>query len=87
MRPLTNGSYRNHCPFCLYSRHVDMRPGDRASACGGLMEPVDLLYHSKKGYQIVHQCRQCGHEQLNKAADDPVQEDDVISLMERLARG
>ena len=28
--PLTDGSYRNHCPFCLYSLHVDITPGDRA---------------------------------------------------------
>ncbi|WDF05905.1 RNHCP domain-containing protein [Shouchella hunanensis] len=34
-----NGSYRNHCPFCLYSKHQDIIPGDRASTCGGLMEP------------------------------------------------
>ena len=40
--PLSNGSYRNHCPFCLFSKHVDILPGDRASDCGGLMEPVGL---------------------------------------------
>ena len=44
--PLTSGSYRNHCPFCLYSKHVDALPGDRMSECGGLMEPVGLTYKS-----------------------------------------
>lgn len=28
--PIQNGSYRNHCPFCLFSLHVDGEvPGDR----------------------------------------------------------
>lgn len=30
-------THRNHCPNCLCSLHVDEEPGDRASACGGLM--------------------------------------------------
>ena len=45
---LTNGSYRNHCPFCLYSLHVDRMPGDRNSDCFGLMKPVTYRYTSKK---------------------------------------
>ena len=32
--------HRNHCPNCLSSLHVDVEPGDRASDCGGIMEPV-----------------------------------------------
>ena len=31
---------RNHCPNCLSSLHVDIEPGDRASDCGGIMEPI-----------------------------------------------
>ncbi|WP_293895481.1 RNHCP domain-containing protein, partial [Sphaerochaeta sp. UBA5856] len=34
--------HRNHCPHCLYSRHVDMRPGDRACLCKGTMQPIAL---------------------------------------------
>ena len=34
--------YTNHCPQCLYSKHVDINPGDRLSDCGGLMEPIDI---------------------------------------------
>ena len=30
-------THRNHCPNCLCSLHVDEEPGDRASACGGLL--------------------------------------------------
>ena len=25
----TDGHYRNHCPWCLWSLHVDELPGDR----------------------------------------------------------
>ena len=32
--------YTNHCPNCLWSKHVDINPGDRAADCGGLMEPI-----------------------------------------------
>ena len=46
--PLTNGSYRNHCPHCLSSRHVDNKPGDRSSQCKGLMKPIGLRFNSKR---------------------------------------
>ena len=75
--PLTDGSYRNHCPFCLYSLHVDITPGDRASNCGGLMEPIKIIYNSKKGYQIVHRCQKCGFERNNKISEDARQPDDI----------
>ena len=29
----SDGHYRNHCPYCLWSLHVDDLPGDRASSC------------------------------------------------------
>lgn len=79
--PLSSGSYRNHCPFCLYSKHVDQQPGDRLNPCGALMKPVGLKYHSKKGYQIMHQCTRCGQSQLNKAAREGVQPDDLDMLL------
>jgi hypothetical protein len=47
--PVTNGSYRNHCPACLWSKHVDVRPGDRAGACRGPMRPVGLDQRRGKG--------------------------------------
>ena len=37
---VVGNGYTNHCPACLYSKHVDRSPGDRAADCGGLMEPV-----------------------------------------------
>ena len=39
--PQNAGSdHRNHCPNCLSSLHVDLEPGDRASDCGGIMDPA-----------------------------------------------
>ncbi|HBL83875.1 MAG: hypothetical protein A2Y17_00170 [Clostridiales bacterium GWF2_38_85] len=61
---------RNHCPKCLYSLHVDVNPGDRANNCGGLMRPVAVIPHPKKGYIITHKCIVCGFIGKNKAADD-----------------
>lgn len=59
---------RNHCPYCLWSKHLDNDPGDRASGCGGLMEPVGAEPDPKKGFVIIHRCRQCGAVRRNKAA-------------------
>jgi len=52
----TDGHYRNHCPYCLWSLHVDDLPGDRASGCRQPMEPVGLVEKSGKGWQVVHRC-------------------------------
>lgn len=81
IQPLTNGSYRNHCPFCLYSKHLDDKPGDRLSKCRGIMKPIGLDYSAKKGYQIIHQCLNCKKTQKNKVARDTIQEDNIIQLM------
>lgn len=59
---------RNHCPFCLWSRHLDVSPGDRLSECMGLMEPVFAEPDPKKGYIITHKCTVCGAIRRNKAA-------------------
>ena len=78
--PVTNGSCRNHCPFCLHSKHVDVAPGDRMSGCGGLMRPVGLRFKSGKGFQIVHECMQCGETSANRVAQDTVQPDSIGEL-------
>ncbi|PIR52651.1 RNHCP domain-containing protein [Candidatus Peregrinibacteria bacterium CG10_big_fil_rev_8_21_14_0_10_49_10] len=71
VHPLQNGSYRNHCPFCLYSKHMDDKgPGDRASRCSGLMEPVGVDHRSGKGWMILHRCTKCRKERVNKRAPD-----------------
>ncbi len=82
VQPVSNGGYRNHCPRCLWSRHVDESlPGDRASGCGGLMQPVGLLQNRKgKGLQLRHRCSLCGHQSVNRVALHTVQ-DDVEGLL------
>lgn len=78
---LATGSYRNHCPSCLWSLHVDVTPGDRASACGGPMRPAGLAHRSGKGWMIVHACERCGHTHRTRAAlDDPEQPDDAVQV-------
>jgi len=74
--PVTNGSYRNHCPTCLWSRHVDELPGDRRSECGGPMRPVAVRHRSAKGFQLVHRCGRCGTTSVNRVAVDTDQPDD-----------
>ncbi len=79
--PLQNGSYRNHCPFCLHSSHVDVFPGDRANDCQGLLEPVGADHSGKKGWVIVHRCRRCGEVRRNKAALEDAVPDDFEKLV------
>lgn len=59
--------YTNHCPRCLWSRHVDMDPGDRLADCGGQMEPV-ALEGSPGKYRILHRCQLCFAEKWNEAS-------------------
>jgi hypothetical protein len=85
--PLSVGGCRNHCPFCLYSRHVDILPGDRANECGGLLEPVGVVTDARKGYVIVHRCQRCGEVRRNRATlDDPACPDDFDVLIEFAGR-
>jgi hypothetical protein len=82
--PPSGGRNRNHCPFCLYSRHVDGRtPGDRASTCGALMAPVGTFARSKGEQVIVHRCLGCGFERHNRiAADDNFEEVMALPVVE-----
>lgn len=63
--------HRNHCPNCLVSLHVDVEPGDRASDCGGHMEPVAVWVRNSGEWAVIHRCRICGAFSSNRiAADD-----------------
>jgi hypothetical protein len=68
----SGGRHRNHCPACLYSRHVDARhPGDRASTCGASMSPIGAFVRPNGEHALVHRCDGCGVERHNRiAADD-----------------
>ena len=57
--------YTNHCPACLWSKHVDINPGDRKCECKGLMEPINILQKDGE-YVILHKCKVCGFERKNK---------------------
>jgi len=76
----SGGRHRNHCPRCLYSRHVDAAStGDRANPCRGLMEPVGAFQRPNGEHVLVHRCLGCGFERFNRiAADDDF--DLVLSL-------
>ena len=70
--------YTNHCPKCLYSKHVDIEPGDRLATCGGLMEPSHLEKRDRE-IRIVHICNACGHEKPNRTAAN----DSLASLINK----
>lgn len=75
---VAGGRHRNHCPFCLASRHVDLRrPGDRASPCRALMAPVGVAYRADGEQLVVHRCNGCGTERRTRVAAD----DDLAALM------
>ena len=80
--PKLGYSCRNHCPYCLYSKHVDQNPGDRAEECHGELKPIGLEIDSKKGYVIIHKCMKCGMIRKNKAAKD----DNMDLIIELSAR-
>ncbi len=61
---------RDHCPTCLYSKHVDINPGDRLETCHGALVPVSVELNPKKGYVIIYRCKKCGKIRKNKAAED-----------------
>lgn len=61
---------RNHCPFCLYSIHVDVTIGDRKSTCHGLMEPIGKCYKLDGEEMLLHKCIKCGFVRKNRVAGD-----------------
>ena len=69
---------RDHCPKCLYSKHLDINPGDRMNDCKGLLEPIGVEKY-KDTYKIIYKCQKC--HQLHKnvmAIDDSM--DEVINI-------
>lgn len=61
--------YTDHCPSCLFSKHVDVFPGDRKIKCGGLMEPIGATKRKGK-WQMLYCCQKCGHKRFNKIAPE-----------------
>lgn len=85
--------HRNQCPFCLWSKHVDLKvSGDRKSACLGAMEPIGLTFkeegvdkygHPRQGeVMIIHHCLECNKYSINRiAADDDPQT--ILAVFEK----
>ena len=84
--------HRNHCPNCLWSKHVDDKPGDRIRSCNGPMKPIAISFKDegvdKYGriiqgeIVIIHRCQECAKETKNRLAgdDDPQK---VIELCDK----
>jgi hypothetical protein len=74
-------AHRNHCPACLWSRHVDEREaGDRSSDCLAAMEPIAITVRGDGEWVLIHRCRGCGELDSNRIAGD-----DSPLLLVRLA--
>jgi hypothetical protein len=75
-------AHRNHCPWCLRSLHLDNAPGDRASNCKGVMEPVAISVRQGKEWAIIHRCTKCGALRENRTAGD----DNAVALFSLAVR-
>ena len=64
-------AHRNHCPNCLWSRHLDDdTPGDRDADCGSVMEPIAISVRGDGEWVLVHRCTACDTVHLNRTAGD-----------------
>ncbi len=73
-------SARDHCPNCLYSKHVDVNPGDRLNTCKGLLKPIAIEKY-RDTYKIIYKCLKCGEIHKNIMACD-----DNMDLIIELSR-
>lgn len=64
-----NYTARDHCPYCLYSKHIDINPGDRKNDCCGLLEPIDIEKF-KSTYKVIYKCLKCKQNHKNIIAND-----------------
>ncbi|MCX5690191.1 MAG: RNHCP domain-containing protein [Planctomycetota bacterium] len=74
--------HRNHCPRCLWSRHVDETPGDRQCTCRGPMEPIAIETRDNGEWAILHRCTSCKELKANRVAGD----DDEVALLTLILR-
>ena len=72
-----NYTSRDHCPYCLYSKHVDINPGDRLNTCCGLLKPIGIEKF-KDTYKIIYKCEKCSEIHKNIVAID----DDMNLIIE-----
>ena len=62
-------SARDHCPYCLYSKHLDINPGDRLNTCHGLLKPIGIEKF-RDTYKIIYKCEKCNELHKNIMAND-----------------
>jgi hypothetical protein len=71
-KEVKGNGFTNHCPACLWSKHVDINPGDRASTCGGMMEPTYCV-QEKDLFILTNKCVVCGYTKRNRlVAEDNI---------------
>lgn len=76
---------RNHCPYCLFSLHVDKEIGDRKSKCCGLMKPIGRFCKPDGEEMLIHECNVCGLIRKNRVAgDDNFDEVEKLAVLESL---
>lgn len=74
---------RDHCPYCLYSKHVDILPGDRKNTCLGLLEPIGISKY-RDTFKIIYKCSVCKELHNNiMAVDDDMNKIIELSNIER----
>ena len=64
-----NYTTRDHCNHCLYSKHLDINPGDRQNQCKGLLKPIGIEKF-KNTYKIIYKCEKCNQIHKNIMAND-----------------
>ena len=74
--------YTSHCPKCLYSKHVDVNPGDRSCICRGLMKPISVSVQRDE-YVIAFKCKKCGVIKRCKSSEN----DDFNAILSVIRKG
>src|SRR5262245_49834492 len=88
---------RNHCPYCLWSSHLDLfAAGDRLSACKARMRPIGLtMKKTRSKYRreprgelmLIHECVECRSLSINRIAADDDSEMVMTVFQESLTLG
>ncbi|MEQ9455083.1 MAG: RNHCP domain-containing protein [Phycisphaeraceae bacterium] len=74
--------HRNHCPLCLWSRHVDEAIGDRQATCRAPMEPIAIHTRDDGEWCLIHRCTACNTFRTNRIAGD----DQELALLQLALR-
>ncbi|MCL5434018.1 MAG: RNHCP domain-containing protein [Candidatus Marsarchaeota archaeon] len=72
-REVEGNGYTDHCPYCLYSLHVDINPGDRKESCKGIMKPIKTV-DERNNIIIYYKCQKCRiKRKVNASANDDIE--------------